>query len=551
MIGRTLKNESESFQKRPAIDFNRPLFTGPWLPVLGSLLSGVLLALGFPGFGRSTLVFAALVPLMYAVQNASVKKAAGLALLCGFVFFMISLSWLHNLTGMVENIGIKISALAGYAVLALYCALYFVPFGICVALGCRQWTGGGLWKNIRFMFAVSMVWVGCEYLRGRLLTGFPWNPIGVSQYANPAIIQVAEWGGVGLVSAYIVWMNAGIFVTLRQYTHGSRIIKYRPHYELMLGILPLAFSMMYGMQVILNPVDFPDSVHVALIQPNVPQSEKWDYDREEQIRGRLEELTHAAMRLDGVDLVIWPETALPDYVRYSSSSFSLVRRMTAGGTPLLAGSLDVVDTESGRTYYNSSILFEGGGEVSGRYDKQHLVPFGEYVPFPSMMRAFTPVEVDLRPGAGSTILSIGEKAPFSVLICFEDTVARLAVNATRAGARWLVNQTNDGWFDPSSQSEQHLAHAVFRCIENRIPMARCCNSGVTCLIDAYGRIERSLAPRTYGFTTGVLRPRPADLEQTFYTRSGDLLSPGALVAGLAVFVVLIVNERRSVTGNPE
>jgi len=552
MTGFTLKgNDPGAVRQRPAINFDRPLFSSPPLRVLGSLLSGVLLALAFPGFGRSTLVFAALVPLMYAVQNVSVRKAAGLALLSGFVFFMISLSWLHNLTGMVENIGIKISALAGYAALALYCAAYFMPFGMAVNLGTRQWTGGSLWKNIRFMFGVSMVWVGCEYLRGHLFTGFPWNPIGVSQYTNPAIIQVAEWGGVGLVSAGIVWMNAAIFVTLRQYSHGTRITRYRPHYELMLGILPLAFSMMYGMDALLNPAGFPESVHVALIQPNVPQSEKWDYAREEQIRLRLEELTDAALRLEGIDLVIWPETALPDYVRFSAPSYSLVQRLTAGGTPLLAGSLDVVNTASGRTYYNSSVLFERDGTVTGKYDKQHLVPFGEYVPFPAMMRGFTPVEVDLRPGGGSTILSLGEKAPFSVLICFEDTVARLAVNATRAGARWLVNQTNDGWFDPSAQSEQHLAHAVFRCIENRIPMARSCNSGVTCLIDAYGRIERNLAPRTYGFTTGELRPRPADLKQTFYTRSGDLFSGAALLAGLAVLIVLGINERRSTTRNPE
>jgi apolipoprotein N-acyltransferase len=309
--------------------------------------------------------------------------------------------------------------------------------------------------------------------------------------------------------------------------------------------------MMYGMNTLLNPVDFPDSVNVALIQPNIPQSEKWDYGREKQIRERLEELTLAATRLEGLDLVIWPETALPDYVRVSYPSYSLVQRMTAGGTPLLAGSLDVAGTESGRTYYNSSILFGRDGAVAGKYDKQHLVPFGEYVPFPSLMRVFTPVEVDLRPGDGSTVLSIGDNEPFSVLICFEDTVARLAVNATRAGARWLVNQTNDGWFDPSSQSEQHLAHAVFRCVENRIPMARCCNSGVTCIIDAYGRVERHLAPRTYGFTTGMLHPRPAALEQTFYTRNGDLFCKAALFCGLVVFGVLVLNQRRLTAGNPE
>ena len=96
------------------------------------------------------------------------------------------------------------------------------------ALGTRQWAGRNIWKNLRLMFALTMVWVGSEYLRGILFTGFPWNPLGVSQYANPALIQVAEWGGVHLVSACIVWMNAAIFITFRQYTHGDRVRKYRP-----------------------------------------------------------------------------------------------------------------------------------------------------------------------------------------------------------------------------------------------------------------------------------------------------------------------------------
>ncbi|VGO21594.1 apolipoprotein N-acyltransferase [Pontiella sulfatireligans] len=541
MIGsfKEMDKKRQAFDaERPAPTFTHPVFKSSLLPLFGSIMSGVFLALAFPGFGKTTLVFAALVPLMFAVQSASAKKAAGLGLLCGFVFFIMSLGWLRNLTGMVEGAGLKASALLGYVVLALYCALYVVPFTLAVAFGVKQWAGSNLWKNLRFMFAVSMVWTGAEYLRGLLFTGFPWNPLGVTQYANTTIIQLAEWGGVHLISAFIVWMNAAVFITLRQYTHGSRMKRYRPHFELMLGIAPLALSIAYGMNVLFNVPEYYDSVNVALIQPNIEQTEKWDAAKDREILDTLEELTSAAVRLGTTDLVIWPETALPDPVRLSRSCSALVERMSSHGIPLLAGSMDFDTSGAAPVWYNSSILFGTNGTFLATYNKQHLVPFGEYVPFPSFMRKFTPIEMDFGMGDESTVMPLRGEASFSVLICFEDTVAPLAVKAVRAGARWLVSQSNDAWFDPSAQSEQHLAHAVFRCVENRIPMARCCNTGVSCTIDAYGSMQRNLAVRTKGFTVGALQPRPVGLEQTFYTRSGNAFAKVALLAGATVLFVL-------------
>ena len=535
------KKRRELDASRPAFKLDHPVLKSPLLPIIGSILSGVLLAIAFPGFGNPMVIFVALVPLMLAVQSASVKKASWLGLLSGFVFFIMSLSWLRHLTGKVEGVGLQLSALLGFAVLALYCALYFIPFVVAVSLGTKKWAGDVLWKNIRFMFAVTMVWVGSEYLRGLLFTGFPWNPLGVSQYSNPAIIQIAEWGGVSAVSAYIVWMNAGIYLTFRQYIYGNRTKIYKPHFELMIGVIPVALSIAHGMNVLFNRPQFYEGITVALIQPNIQQVAKWDTEMDQGIRTRLEELTSAASRLNELDLIIWPETAVPDFVRTSRASYDLVKRLTEGGIPLLVGSMDVEYHEEGRTYFNSSILFGKGGEEIEKYDKQHLVPFGEYVPFPSFMRKFTPIDVDFGHGAGSTILPLQGKASFSVLICFEDIVAPLAVNATRAGARWLVNQTNDGWFDPSAQSEQHIAHAVFRCIENRIPMARCCNTGVTGIIDAYGNIDRKLEPQIKGFTTGVLAPRPDGMEQTFYTRNGNVFAKASLLAGATAFFVLRSN----------
>ncbi|MEN7973831.1 MAG: apolipoprotein N-acyltransferase, partial [Verrucomicrobiota bacterium] len=525
-------------KERPSAKFTHPVFRSPLLPVLGSILTGVLLALGFPGFGKSTVVFAALVPLMFAVQSASVKKAAWLGLLAGFVFFMVSLSWLQNLTSMVEGVWLGVSALLGYAVLALYCALYFIPFSIVVSLGVRKWGASNDLRNIQLMAAFTMVWVGAEYLRGILLSGFPWNPLGISQYANTTIIQVAQWGGVSVVSAYIVWMNAAVFFTVRQYTHRVSGTKYRPHFELMIGILPIALALMSGMNLLLDQPGNFRKVSVALVQPNIPQDEKWNAEKEREIRNTLEELTETVARIKGIDLIIWPETALPDYVRVSPESQDLVGRMVGLGFPLLAGTMDLSLSESGYTYYNSSILFDANGAEIAKYDKQHLVPFGEYVPFPGLMKKFTPIEVDCAAGTESTLMQLEGKAPFSVLICFEDIVAPLAAKAVRNGACWLVNQTNDAWFDPGPQSEQHLAQAVFRCIENRVPMARCCNTGVTCTIDAYGNIKRNLKPRTAGFAVNEIHPRSFRAAQTFYTRRGDLFAKASLAGGVVLLFAL-------------
>lgn len=543
MFGTMNKEETEidSNQKsRPAPNAGRSLFQSPALPVLGSLLSGLLLALAFPGFGHSSLVFIGLVPLMFAVQSVSVKRAALLGLLAGFVFFMVSLGWLHNLTGTVAGIALKASALLGYAVLALYCALYFIPPALAVSICVKRWGVRSFRTNVRLMFSVTMVWVAAEYLRSILFTGFPWNPLGVSQYDSPALIQIAEWGGVYIVSAIIVWMNTALFITLSQYIRGIRTNNYRPHGELMLGLLPIALSFAYGLNTLLNPPIPEQTVQVVLVQPNIPQSEKWDREKDRQIRHTLEVLSKTSARIDDIDLIIWPETALPDFIRrpLSTESRDLVAGVAAHGIPLLAGTMDYTRTASGTVYHNSAILFGTNGLEIAKYDKQHLVPFGEYVPFPALMKKFTPIEVDFAGGTESTLMTLPGKASFSVLICFEDTVAPLSVKAVRNGARWLVNQTNDAWFDPGSQSEQHLAHAVFRCIENRVPMARCCNTGITCTIDAFGAVTRNLEARTSGFTAGVIHPRPAGLGQTFYTRHSDAFAKFSLIAAATVFFVL-------------
>ncbi len=512
---------------------------------IGAVLSGIMLGVSFPSFNISTLIFISLVPLLFVIQAVSLKYVILYSWLSGLIFFSISLSWLYNITNTINGVLFVSGTILGFVILVSYCALYFIPFGVIALYGIRSWAGSSILKNIQLMFVLSMSWCGLEYFRSILFTGFSWNALGVSQYANPAIIQIADKGGVAAVSALIVWMNVGVFITLYQYKTRERINSYRPHIEFLLGILPLAFAIMYGMNKLYNPPKYSEEVQIALVQPNISQLNKRNMSHD-SIRKKLEKLSTIVLQSDNVDLLVWPETALPDYPRFSQSSLDLINNITITKTPLLTGAMDYRNTEKGLYYYNSSILFLNKSDIEKVYDKQHLVPFGEYVPYPDLFRSITPLDSDFSAGSSSDVFLVKKVPPFSVLICFEDTISRLASNSIKKGAKWIINQTNDAWFDPSSQSEQHLAHAVFRCVENGVPMARCCNTGVTCIIDIFGRIKQRINIRSEGFLIGTVDIHADNTELTFYTRYGDLFSKiGVLILTLSIVFISLNHYKRT------
>ncbi|MBN1269241.1 MAG: apolipoprotein N-acyltransferase [Kiritimatiellae bacterium] len=504
---------------------------------MAAVSTGLLLAASFPPLEIKEAGWFALVPFLLAAAKVDPRRSARLGFLAGAVFWLFSIHWLTHVT------------IVGWITLALYCALYVMPFTVIAAWWIRRWGTGGIARNIALMGVLALSWVGLEYLRSTLFTGFPWNPLGVSQYRNLTIIQAAEWGGVYAVSAVMVWVNAAIALTILRHLELRGRIRLRPHPELIAGLLVWVGVHAYGWSTFRAPVPAGVPFRAALIQPNIPQVEKWTAEFVTAIYTRLQSLTEAAVRVGPPDLVIWPETAVPDDIRDSAPSYTLVYELARLGVPILVGSMDAAWTdEEGPVYYNSSFLFDTAGSIVQGYDKQHLVIFGEYVPFRRalpFMKAMTPIQESFSAGSTATIFRVeGNAAPFSVLICFEDTVARLARKAVRNGARLLVNQTNDAWFDPSSGSRQHMTHCVFRCVENRVPAFRATNTGVTCAIDRFGRVYDELLDdkgRTLiaGFRITEADVPPADLRLTFYTRHGDVLG----ILGVAVMVVMLVVSR--------
>lgn len=501
----------------------------PGFPWLGAVLSGVLLAASYPPLEWRELAWLAFVPLLLAIRQASPRRALQLGCVAGAVFWLLNIWWLTRVT------------VAGWIALSLYCALYTGLFAVSASWLMRQWDVRRWYTNLALMLLLPLAWAGLEYMRSTLFTGFAWNPLGGSQYDRISLIQVAAWGGVYLVSALIMMINTAIALTVFRYIqmrgHGGR----QPHPELMFGFLLLALAFSYGMRVVRDGQPGATPLRVSLIQPNIPQYEKWTKDFVDTIYDRLYTLTRMAQQAGEPDLIIWPETAVPDFIRTSRRSHDLVAELTAMQTPILVGSMDIARDEEGPPrYFNSAMLFDNGGELIKVYDKQHLVMFGEYVPLEGILpfiRAMTPIQASFDAGRESTVFRL--ETPdigFSVLICFEDTVARLSRRAVREGARMLVNQTNDAWFDPSSASWQHMTHSVFRAVENRVPVVRAANTGISCSIDMFGRVvEEPIGSMVHGFKTTRIDVAPGDMTYTFYTRYGDLFG----WAGMSVAWVLL------------
>jgi apolipoprotein N-acyltransferase len=285
------------------------------------------------------------------------------------------------------------------------------------------------------------------------------------------------------------------------------------------------------------------------VQANVPQLQKFDPQFTRDIFERFKRLSEIAVRSEPPpDLLVWPESSMPDAVRDQNSiSYRFVNDFAASTkTDLMLGTLDFEDNRD----YNAALLVSNGGEGFQIYRKIHLVPFGEYIParksFPLFAAiAGTWVPGDFNRGTEHTVFALtNPDVRVAPLICFEDTVGDLVRHFVLNGANLLVDITNDGWFLQSSASQQHLATAIFRCVENRRPMIRSANTGVTCFVNEFGRVTQMLRDDTGNtFNEGVLTGEinvPQDRQLTFYARNGEWFAEScAVITALALIFVFV------------
>lgn len=507
----------------------------PWAGagLSGLLLFGAFVPLEFPG-----LAWFALVPWMFALSRRITKRRSMLlGWWAGACFWLPALFFLHPVTWL------------GYGILSFYCALYFVPFSLVMAAWLARFGAGCPRRNLCGMLLGAVVWVGSEYARNHLFTGFPMNNLAVSQYRNLSFIQIADVGGEYLVSLVIVLMNLALTFTLLRYTSDSGRHKAWPHWELALGVLAVTLSLMYSLRQPLEVVETRPMM-VSCIQPNIPQDEKFFGESVDEVYRQVFELTDLASLQTNVQLIVWPETAIPDYIN-TQGAFSFCSELAAKGVPILAGTMrfQYMGENVDPAHFNSAVLFDGKGETVDFYDKQHLVLLGEYVPaahlFP-WLKKITAIPDNFSAGERSTIFEI-DGHRFASLICFEDMIPGLARKAVHEGAHFLINQTNDAWYDPWYGSRQHAAHFVFRCIENRVPAVRATNTGLTCAIDRLGRMTvEGPNMQKWMLTTTVHVPITAG--QTLYSRLGDWLGLPCAVLMLGSFFFVAFTRRTSLIG---
>ncbi len=503
------------------------------------LLTGAAYALSvsnpFEGIPWGAFAWVALLPLHWALIRATPGQAFWRGWLAGFLAFIGTMYWVVTAMHLYGKVPLPISivlmlALAGY--LGLYVGLY--AWGV-VRLEQR-------WAHAAWLLAPCL-WVSLEYVRTHALSGLPWGLLGYSQFQWLPVIQIANVTGVYGVSFLIVLVNVSLFLLFRWVwaERSRRSALPRPWIPLASTVAVLLATWLYG----LNQLQLPpaERVTVGIVQANIDQARKWDATYRAATLEQYQRLTETVS--PGSDLILWPEAATPFVFEREPGYRSRVTGMTKDArASLVFGSPALRRRPDGTPYLlNSAYLLNPSGEIVGRYDKQHLVPFGEYIPLKRVLFFLDKLVVgigDFEPGPGPTLLAFGRgpeqrQTRFGVAICFEVIFPDLVRRLADEGAHFLVTITNDAWFGETVAPYQHFGMVVFRAVENRMAFARAANTGVSGLIDPTGRI---LTTTPIFSEQAIVGSIPLRSPSTFYTRFGDVFAWGCAIMALLSFIRL-------------
>jgi len=496
--------------------------------------SGFLLTVSFPNFEISWLAWFAFIPLFVALRNLSLKHSFYLGLFAGLVHYLSLVYWLAHTMSVYGHLPFYVSIPVLF-LLSFYLALYIALFSMAVTCLCSS--------PLSFLFIPPLIWVSLEYIRSFLFTGFPWELIGYTQFKMLHVIQISDVFGVYGVSFAIVLGNAVAFLIYLRLMDNSWQGK-RVQTKLAAGAMA-AFVVifcavwLYGKWRINNihelSVISPSS-KVTIVQGNIDQAIKWDPAFQKSSTIKYIHLSTLSKDLQP-DLVVWPETATPFYFMHDIELSKLVLKgIHEIGADFLIGSPAFTRKSNKIEYYNSAFLVDAAGNVNGRYDKTHLVPFGEYVP----MKKWLPFVNKMVEGVGD--FDTGDKgrtikwqkSSVGILICYEIIFPALSRAMVQNHASLLVNLTNDAWYGRSSAPYQHFSMSVFRAVENRRSLVRAANTGISGFIDPCGNVIES----TKIFKDAVITQKIPVLEvETLYSKFGDVFAMACL--GLSVFIIIL------------
>ena len=470
-----------------------------WINTIGFFILGLIMALAQAPFNFSFLYFLIL-PLLGLYTRDLKDKKTGFSIgwWTGLGYFSFTIIWIiepffvePKTTGWIAPFALIFMAggLALFWALAFYIATWLTSAG-----------------KIRLIF-LAISWTFFEYLRSFIFTGFPWGHLSYGLLSLP-IIQVISWigaHGLGLLLLIICFLPA---ICAPRVKSGLTI---------MLSFLCLLTVIGFWRSNNINP-DNPKNIIVRVVQPNATQSLKWRKDKKEIFYRKLLDLT-IGKSLTSPNVVIWPETSISKLLNDSDAVIKEISIAAGPNTSVVAG---IVRKEKNNSR-NSLILINEHGDISAIFDKQHLVPFGEYMPMANFLNtiglsSLTGLAGNFKPGKGSRIIDGGNIPNFLALICYESIFSNYSNNIENR-PDWIVQITNDAWFGSFSGPYQHLAQARIRAIEQGVPFVRSANTGISAMIDPYGRILNSIELETSGYFDAVL---PDKLPPTPYAKFGEL-----------------------------
>jgi apolipoprotein N-acyltransferase len=483
------------------------------------IASGVCLVLAFPPIGLVPVAFVALVPLFYVLRKSrrdGFWNGFRPGFVAGVSFFLPLLYWLVFLASDQMNNPVVMSG-----PLILLVILQSLYWGFFTASACLV-DGRTLLPRA---VAIPALWVAFEQLRSLGVIGFTWGAVGYAAVPVPSAIQFASVTGLLGVSFWVVLVNV---LVLELLTGKSRARAKYAVVLLVVLIVPFAHGALAMREEPTGP-----TMRVAVLQPNIPGETKWDPAYKSLSFDVLEKLSRMAAT-EGPDLIVWPETAAPSYLLMEPDDLARVSGLARElAVPILTGCPDLVPLDAGTCAgrpLNSALFIDSEGDTAGSYSKIRLVPFGEVIPFETVLPFLEGVdfgEADFAPGTERKVFGT-PKGGFSVLICYESTFPRLARQFVPAGAGLLVNITNDVWYGRTSMPFQHASMAVMRCVETRRSLARSANSGVSMMVDPFGRVlaETEIFDQVY-----LVAELPVGSALTFYARHGDVFPWAVTVLG--------------------
>lgn len=495
------------------------------------VLSGVLICLSFPRISFWMMAFVALVPLIHVLKGKTLREGFTAGALTGLVANVGLLYWVVFVVVTYGSLPVY-AGLAAMLALTAFLSLYTGAFAAALIYFRK--------RGMPDLISAPLLWTVMEYGKSHLMTGFPWENLAYSQYLNTPVVQMADVTGTYGITYFIVFINVIVYDVLTIRTLNSRLIQT----ELIAGMLITAAIVGYGSYRI-GAVEAAfrgrASKEVLIVQGNIDQSIKWSpaYQRETLDIYRDLSLRKSSSRKD---MIVWPETAVPFYFQDVNDFHRDVMDVAVqSGSYLLFGSPSYVPAVRIEEVQNSAFLVSPDGRVEGKYDKVHLVPFGEYVPlrsvFPVLGRLAACVG-DCLPGTAMTPLKTAD-VKIGVLICYEGIFPEIAREYMRGGAGVLMNITNDAWFGRTSAPYQHLSMVTLRSVENRVYTVRAANTGISAVIDPLGRITARTALFERTALSGTFQ---LSEERTFYTAYGDVFAHGCM--GLLALLALITLKRR-------